>query len=100
MMYVLRKNDNIILRRIHGSVFLINITDNYSGDKCVLYEINETGEFIWNHIDGHRSVDELVEMLQETIVDEVPYEILKDDVQEYVSDLKSRGFVLEVTVNG
>lgn len=99
-MYVLRKNDNIILRRIHGSVFLINITDNYSGDKCVLYEINETGEFIWNHIDGHRSVDELVEMLQETIVDEVPYEILKDDVQEYVSDLKSRGFVLEVTVNG
>lgn len=97
---MLRKNDNIILRRIHGSVFLINITDNYSGDKCVLYEINETGEFIWNHIDGHRSVDELVEMLQETIVDEVPYEILKDDVQEYVSDLKSRGFVLEVTVNG
>ena len=48
---MLIKNGDIILRTIHGSIFLIDISDNYSGDKCALYEINETGKFLWDNID-------------------------------------------------
>lgn len=47
----IKKNPNIVARKIHGSSFLIDISDNYSGDKCALYEINETGMFIWSNID-------------------------------------------------
>ena len=52
----MKKKKNIILRKIHGATFLINICDNYCGDQCAIYEINETGEFIWNHLDGATSL--------------------------------------------
>ncbi len=97
---MLSKNDKIVLRTIHGSVFLIDISDNYAGDKCALYEINETGKFIWNSLDENNSISSLVIALQNAIVDEVPYESLYDDVSEYITDLKNKRFVLEVVENG
>lgn len=47
-MYV--SNEKVVAREIHGSYFLIDITDNYSGDRCALYEINETGMFLWKNL--------------------------------------------------
>lgn len=94
------KNENIILRTVHGSVFLIDITDNYSGDKCALYEINETGRFLWEHITGAVTVEDLVRALQEAIIDEVPFEVLYSDVSEFLEDLTEKRFLLEVTANG
>ena len=49
------EKENPAARTIHGSSFWIDISDNYSGDTCSLYEINQTGMFIWNNIDGTRS---------------------------------------------
>ena len=40
------KNPNIVCRDIHGSYFLIDITDNFSDNVCSLYEMNEIGRFI------------------------------------------------------
>lgn len=48
----INRKDNIVCRKIHGSYFLIDISDNYSGDKCSLYEVNQTGMFIWNNIES------------------------------------------------
>ena len=70
------KKENIVARTIHGSSFLIDISDNYSGDTCSLYEINQTGMFIWNNIDGTRSVKELAELLQAAIVDDVDFVLM------------------------
>lgn len=87
------KKEGIVARTIHGSFFLIDITDNYSGDKCSLYEINQTGMFIWNHIDGSRSVRELAELLRDAIVDDVDIELIYQDVTEFVSDLQKKQFL-------
>lgn len=92
---MLAKNSNIVLRTIHGSVFLIDISDNYAGDKCSIYEINETGKFLWDSIDENRTIDELVKALQNAIIDEVPVDILINDVTEYINDLKSKRFITE-----
>lgn len=97
---MLIRNDNVVLRTIHGSVFLIDISDNYSGDKCSLYEINETGKFLWEAISENKTIDNLVASLQEAIIDEVPREVLLDDVTEYINDLIDKGFVMEVAANG
>ncbi len=97
---MLIKNADVVLRTVHGSIFLVDISDNYSEDKCALYEINETGRFLWNNIDKQGMVDGLVKVLQEAIIDEVPYDVLFDDVSEFVEDLKERQFVLEVHANG
>ena len=97
---MLIKNGDIILRTIHGSIFLIDISDNYYGDKCALYEINETGKFLWDNIDENRTVDSLVDALQEAIIDEVPRDVLVADVAEYIGDLIDKEFVSEVAANG
>lgn len=97
---MLTRNDNVVLRTVHGSIFLIDISDNYSGDKCSLYEINETGKFLWEAISKSKTIDNLVASLQEAIIDDVPREVLLNDVTEYVSDLIDKGFVMEVAANG
>lgn len=87
------KKEGIVARTVHGSFFLIDITDNYSGDKCSLYEINQTGMFIWNSIDGSRSVRELAELLQDAIIDDVDIDLIYQDVKEFVLDLLEKHFV-------
>lgn len=97
---MLIKNGDIVLRTVHGSIFLIDISDNYSGDKCSLYEINETGKFLWDNIGENGTIDSLVDALQDAIIDEVPRDVLVADVTEYIGDLIEKEFVLEVSANG
>lgn len=94
------KNDDVVLRMIHGSIFLIDISDNYSEDKCALYEINETGKFLWDNIEENSTIDGLVDALQDVIIDEVPRDVLVADVTEYIGDLIDKEFVSEVAANG
>lgn len=94
------RNENIKLRTIHGSIFLIDISDNYSGDTCALYEINETGRFLWENLDVNMTISNLAKALQEAIVDDVSFEEIKDDTTEFIRDLTRKGFVLEVDSNG
>lgn len=89
---VIKKNENIIARRVHGSAFLIDISDNYSGDKCAIYEINETGLFIWNNIDGTCSIEELAMLLKAAIIDDIDYRILYDDVAEFIDSMLNQKF--------
>lgn len=89
----LRRNPDIVLRKVHGSHFLIDIADNYSGDKCSIYEINQTGVFIWDNIDGNREIDDLVALLSDAITDDIDRRVLRSDVDEFMSDLLARRFV-------
>lgn len=89
------RNSDIVARKIHGSYFLIDICDNYSGDRCSLYEINETGMFIWEQIDGKKPVDEIARALKAAIIDEIDYQIIEKDVLEYIESLAQLKFLNE-----
>ena len=89
----INKNKNIVARRIHGSSFLIDISDNYSGDRCAIYEINETGFFIWNNINGIRTTEEIAALLKATVIDNIDDQVLHDDVTEFINALVDRHFV-------
>jgi hypothetical protein len=93
-MYV--SNEKVVAREIHGSYFLIDITDNYSGDRCALYEINETGMFLWKNLSTKKTVDELAELLKAAIVDDIDYPIIFSDVMDFVCTLVEKKFILEV----
>lgn len=90
------KKDNIIFRKIHGSYFLIDITDNYANDKCSLFEVNEIGSFLWNEMSSNFTVEEITHKLQNAIIDEIDYETLFQDVNEFTFSLLCKGFI-EVT---
>ena len=89
------RNSDIVARKIHGSFFLIDICDNYSGDRCSLYEINETGMFIWEQIDGKKTVDEIVHALKAAIINEIDFQIIEKDVSEYIGSLTRFNFLRE-----
>ena len=90
---LMRKNENIVARKIRGSFFLIDISDNYSGDQCAIYEINETGMFIWEQINGARDIEELVALLKAAVIDDVDPQLLRDDVTEFIDTLIMKRFV-------
>lgn len=93
-MYILNKK--VIARKIHGSYFLIDTADNYLGDRCALYEINETGMFLWNNLSTKKTIDELAELLKAAVVDEIDYQIIYSDVMEFIRTLVEKKFILEV----
>ena len=86
------RNKNIVLRNIHDTYFLIDITDNYKGDKCVIYEINEIGKFIWENIDG-KNVEDVAPKLHSVIIEEIEYKVIYNDVLEYVNILLEKNFI-------
>lgn len=90
---IIVKNENVVVRKIHGTTFLINITDNFSGDRCALYEVNETGLYIWNQIDGCRGIEDIASLLKAAIIDDVDYQVLLHDVAEFVEYLISKQFL-------
>lgn len=65
-----------------------------------MYEINETGKFLWEAIDKNKTIDSLVTTLQNAIVDDVPRNVIQNDVSEYIMDLIDKHFLLEVAIDG
>lgn len=90
---MLKKNENIVARQIHGAFFLIDLADHYLDDKCVLYEINETGWFVWNTINGSFTIDEIVSRLKDSVEDDIDYQQIHDDVTDFIRALKSKRFI-------
>ena len=94
---IVNKNPNIVARKVHDSYFLIDITENYSDDKCRLYEINEVGNFIWNLIDGKAAATDIAESIKKAITDDVSVDEILLDVNGFINTLLKDGFV---EVNG
>lgn len=86
------RNKNIVLRNIHDTYFLIDITDNYQDDKCVIYEINEIGKFIWENI-NEKTVEDVAKELHSIIIEEIEYQVVYNDVLEYVNILLEKNFI-------
>ena len=82
-----RIRENIVARKIHNSYFLIDIEQNYSSDKCILFEINEVGYCIWKLMERCLDIDEIVNELYEKVDREVDKNILTKDVKEYMLGL-------------
>ncbi len=85
--------ENIVERQIHDTYFLIDIKQNYLDDKCRLYEINETGSYIWNTLLKGSTVNDIVQSILCKVGDTVEFEELCSDVKEYIDLLQEAGFV-------
>ena len=58
------KNNTVILRSVNKENLLIPTSLTKDHDILV-YGINETGKFIWEHMDGTQSVEEIAHALTE-----------------------------------
>jgi len=59
---ILSQSTSIVTRKTGNEYVLVPITDNIA-DMNSVYTLNETGAFIWEQIDGKRSVEEIIDEL-------------------------------------
>lgn len=52
------KNENLVYRRIGDETILVPIRDS-TGDMDAIYNLNEVGAFIWDHLDGTNSLEDV-----------------------------------------
>ena len=91
------KNKYIVDRKIHEDFYLIDISDNYSDDKCRLFEINEMGHVIWDMLDclpdNESQVDMIVSKIKKMIIDDIPEDVIKIDVESFINSMIEEGFI-------
>jgi len=80
-----RRNENIVFRRIEDETILVPINDNV-GDMGSIYNLNDVGAFVWEQIDGAKSLQDIKKRLLEEY--EVSAKEAEGDLFEYISQLK------------
>jgi hypothetical protein len=67
---ILSRSDTVVTRKTGNEYVLVPITNNIA-DMNSVYTLNETGAFIWEQIDGKRSVAEIItELTKEYEIDQ------------------------------
>jgi hypothetical protein len=56
---ILTHSPSIVTRKTGDEYVLVPVTNNIA-DMNSLFTLNETGAFIWEHIDGKRNVEEII----------------------------------------
>ncbi|MGC1392542.1 MAG: PqqD family protein [Bacteroidales bacterium] len=56
---ILSRSDSVVTRKTGNEYVLVPITNNIA-DMNSVYTLNETGAFIWEQIDGEKSVEDII----------------------------------------
>ena len=82
---VFRKNENFVFRQIDDETILVPIKDNL-GDMGSIYNLNEVGAFIWEQLDGHKTLNDINKRLTDEF--DIPERESEEDLIEFVNQLK------------
>lgn len=82
---ILSHSPSIVTRKTGSEYVLVPVTNNIA-DMNSVYTLNETGAFIWELIDGKRTVEELKNAL--TSEYEISAEEAERDIFEFVENLR------------
>ncbi|WP_420208560.1 PqqD family protein [Candidatus Electronema sp. JC] len=88
---VFRQAENIVTRKVMDETLLVPISGQLASMDN-LYTLNETGAFIWQALDGVRSLAEISEMLERQY--DAPAEVIAADVLEIADGLAEAGLIV------
>jgi len=83
---VFTKDENIVARKIAGEMLLVPIRGNLA-DMQRIFALNPVGEFIWNHLDGKKTVKSIRDTLLEEF--DVEQAEAETDITEFIDELQS-----------
>ena len=87
-----RKNKDFVFRKIGDETILVPIKDNV-GDMESIYNMNEVGAFIWEQLDGEKTLLDIKNMVLDEF--QVSPEQARADLCDFVSKLKEVNAILE-----
>jgi Mrp family chromosome partitioning ATPase len=91
---VLVRDPAAVTRRLAGDTVILPVRHRVT-DLSAIYTLNETGSFLWDHVDGHRSVADLIALVAAEY--DVAAAEAERDVGALIADLISEGLVEEKT---
>lgn len=86
--YIFPNNDKIAYRVIDGEAVIINLKNNE------LNILNPVATFIWEQLDGHTLINEIVKRLVEEF--EVDYKTAKRDCMDFISKVIDKEIVISL----
>ena len=87
-----RKNKDFVFRKIGDETILVPIKDNV-GDMGSIYNLNEVGAFIWEQLDGEKTLLDIKNMILDEF--QVSPEQAQADLCDFVSQLKEVNAIVE-----
>jgi hypothetical protein len=90
---VWKKVDEIVSRHIAGETILVPIRGKLADMQCI-FVLDTVGEYIWDQLDGLKSLDEICEGILDNF--EVEREQAETDLQEFIAELVEASLVMEM----
>ena len=90
---VFRKNQNFVFRQIDDETILVPIKNNV-GDMGSIYNLNEVGAYVWEHLDGDKTLFDIKNRVAEEF--EVSLEDAECDLMEFVDKLEEIEAIIEM----
>ena len=85
-----RRNEKFVYRKIENETILVPIKDNV-GDMSCIYNLNEVGAFIWEHLDGEKTLNDILIMITDEF--DVTTDDAEIDLHDYINDLDEIGAI-------
>ncbi len=85
-------SDDVVTRNIEGDMIIIPLVQGIGSDYDELFSLNETGQAIWEKVDGQKSLREVINLLKEEY--EGSQESMEDDVLGFMKELVKRKMVV------
>jgi Coenzyme PQQ synthesis protein D (PqqD) len=89
---VLERTKDIVSRRIAGELFLVPVAGDLANMQR-MFALTSVAEFIWERLDGRRSVGFIIEEVASRF--DVERERAESDMREFVDELAAAGLVRE-----
>ena len=87
-----KRSRKIVARNTGDEFVLVPVSDNIA-DMNSVYTLNSTGAFIWDRLDGKKTVKEIIDEVEEEF--EVDSKQALDDVLAFFTDLKEYLIIVE-----
>ena len=82
---IVTQSPSIVTRKTGNEYVLVPVANNIA-DMNSVYTLNETGAFIWEQVDGKKSVKDLIEIL---IVEyQIDRKTATEDVLSFIEEMK------------
>lgn len=83
---IYQKKDNLVARKVGSEYIIVPIVNNVS-DMNKVFTLNETGAFIWDSLNGVRTVSDIIELVNNEYNESK--EIITGDVLDFIKKAKN-----------
>jgi len=91
---VYKKKSDIVYRKVAGETILVPISGRLA-DMQRIFALNPVGEFIWDKLDGSRSLQQISDDIQRFF--DVTGEEANADLEGFIAELLKEGLIEEVS---